>query len=101
MQHASRMMNPAKRGYSACKRKALAVVFALRKFRVYLLSNHPFELITDHRLLEDAFEKKDLHRRLARWLDSLAEYDYVSCYRPGKMKGSAYGLSRLEIDVVP
>lgn len=66
-------MNAAERNYSACEREALAVIFPLRKFRVHLLSNIPFTLITDHQALRYAFQKNDVHGRLARWLDFLAE----------------------------
>ena len=59
-------MSVAERKYSACEREALAVVFALRKFRVYLLSDVPFVVVTDHHALNYAFKKKDIHGRLAR-----------------------------------
>ena len=96
IQYASRTLTPAERNYSACEREALAVVFALKKFRVYLLSDIPFTVITDHRALQYAFQKQDIHGRLARWLDFLAEYDYKIQYRPGKVNAAADFLSRLD-----
>lgn len=71
---ASRTMTAAERKYSACEREALAVIFPLKNFRVYLLSSLPFKLLTDHKALKYAFQKDDVHRRLARWLAFLAEY---------------------------
>ena len=94
LQFASRTMNAAERNYSACEREALAVIFALKKFRVYLLSDETFTLITDHQALRYAFKKKDVHGRLARWLDLLAEYRFNIEYRPGKENGAADFLSR-------
>ena len=66
VQYASRTMTPAERNYSACEREALAVVFALKNFRVYLLSSKHVSLITDHQALQYAFQKKDVHGRLTR-----------------------------------
>ena len=48
VQYAGRTMNKTERGYSACEREALAVIFALKKFGVFLLSTQRFLLITDH-----------------------------------------------------
>lgn len=98
IQYASRTLNDAERNYSACEREALAVIFALRKFRIYLLSSQPFELITDHQALRYAFMKKDVHGRLARWLDFLAEYDFHVVYRPGTANGAADFLSRQALE---
>lgn len=91
---ASRSLNSAERNYFACEREALVVIFAIRKFRVYLLSDIPFDLVTDHQSLRYAFEKKDVHSRLARWLDFLAEYDYNMKYKPGSTNSAADFLPR-------
>lgn len=72
-QFASWTMNLAAKNYSTCERGALGVVFALRQFRVYLLSSKPFKVVTDHQALSYVFRKNDIHGRLARWLDFLAE----------------------------
>lgn len=52
IQFGSRTMNAPERSYSACEREALAVVFGLKKFRVYLLSSEPLTLVTDHEALQ-------------------------------------------------
>ena len=97
VQYASRTMTDAERNYSTSEREALAVIFALKKFRVYLLSSIPFKIVTDHQALRYSFQKKDIHGRLARWLDFLAEYDFLIEYRPGKNNGSADFLSRISL----
>ena len=66
IQYASRTMNKSERKYSACEREALAVIFALKKFRVYLLSSTPLKLVPNHRALTYASRQKDIHGRLAR-----------------------------------
>ena len=73
IQYASRTMTAPERNYSACEREALAVIIALKNFRVYLLSSIPFTLITDHLALRYTFQKKDVLGRLARWMAFLAE----------------------------
>lgn len=66
IQYASRTMTHAERNYSACEREAPAVVFALSKFQVCMLSTEPLCFSTDHQALKAAFLKKDIHGRLAR-----------------------------------
>ena len=98
IQYASGTLCQADREYSAWERETLAVIFALKKFGVYLLSSDPFTLVTDHPSLQYAFKKKDIHGRLARWLDFLAEYDFKVTYRPGVRNGAADFLSRITHD---
>lgn len=43
--------------------------------------------------------RKDILLRLVRWLYFIVEYDCVISYRPGRMNGSADGLSKLAIEV--
>jgi len=101
VQFTSRTMTPTERNYSACDRETLAVIFGLRQYRVYLLSTEPFTLITDHKALKNTFKKKDVHGRLARWLDFLAEYEYVVQHRPGKDNIPPDFLSRIDNGPAP
>ena len=94
IQFASRSLEKAERNYAVCEHEASAVIFALKKFRVYLLGGKPFRLITDHQALQYAFKKKDVHGRLARWLDLLAEYEFEVEYLRGSENGAADYLSR-------
>lgn len=78
-------MMATKRSYISCERDALEVIFALRKFSVYLLLTVQFTLIKDHDALRYAFHMKDIHCRLARSMDFLAEF-YLTIKQ---MKGKA------------
>ena len=51
-------MNKSERKYSACEREALLAIFALKKFRSYLLSSTPLKLGTSHQALSYNFRKK-------------------------------------------
>lgn len=95
IQFSSRTMTRAERGYSACEKEALAVIFALRKFRVYLLSSDPFTVYSDQQALKAAFSRIDIHGRLARWLDFLAEYDFEVRFWKGSSNPAADFLSRI------
>ncbi len=53
----------------------MAVVFAFKKFRQFLLLNK-VTLHTDHQALQHTFNNKDPHGRVARWLCFLADYDF-------------------------
>lgn len=97
-EYASRKMNISERNYSTCEREALAVVFALIKYIVYLLSSKQFTLITDHQALRYAFQRKDVHGRLARWLDFLFEYEFRVEFCKGASKKVADYLSRFNLE---
>lgn len=84
IQYAGSTMTKVERNYEACEREALAVVFVIRYFRVYMLSTEPFTLISDHKSLKDGLKKKDLHRQLAKWLGFFSEYKFTVHYKPGK-----------------
>ena len=81
--YASRALSAAESIYSAFDRKALSVIFALKKFRHYLTSNR-CKLYTDHQALKYVFNMKDPHGRIARWFTLLAEYDFEIFYRAGR-----------------
>lgn len=70
--YAIRTLNQAKKRYSTCEREALAVIFALKRFRLYLWSGNPFDLVTNHQRLPYAFAKRDFHGCLPLWINHLA-----------------------------
>ena len=56
--YASRTLNDAEKNYSTFEREALAIVFALKKFRHYLLCQK-FKLYTDHQALKYVINMRD------------------------------------------
>ena len=74
MYYASRTLNSAQMNYSTTEKELLAVVFALDKFRAYLISS-PITIFTDHAALKYLLSKKDAKARLIRWILLLQEFD--------------------------
>ena len=88
----SRLLNPAERNYSTTDRECLAVIAAIKKFRVYVLGA-PLEIRTDHSAVRQLLNKVDATGRYARWVCIMSEFDFTLRYRPGPKHGNADGLS--------
>ena len=65
--YSRRKLNKAKRIYSTTEREPLGMVFALQKYRQYLLAN-PFIFYTDHQALKYLIIKPLHHGKICRWL---------------------------------
>ncbi|KRX51409.1 Retrovirus-related Pol polyprotein from transposon, partial [Trichinella sp. T6] len=94
---ASRSLRKSERNYSAIEKECLAIIFALKTFRHYLLGRS-FTILSDHAPLQWLAAQK-MDGRLARWALSLQEYDYDIKYRPGSSNGNAYALSRSTVNL--
>ena len=81
MQYVSRCLNDAEQNYSTLEGESLAVIFSLKKFRPYLLSDK-FTLFTDHQARRYVFNNRDSHERIARWMCLLAEWGLEIQYGP-------------------
>lgn len=92
----SKKTTPAERKYHSYYLEVLAIVAAIKKFRVYLLGIH-FKIVTDCSALTMTLQKKDLPPRVARWALLLEEYDYKIEHRPGTRMRHADALSRYPI----
>lgn len=66
VQYASRTMTESENRYATWERQALGNMFALKKFRVYILSSIKFKPLTNHEALKHAFRKKDVHGMLGK-----------------------------------
>jgi len=89
---------PAEAKYSSYELEVLAIVKALKKFRVYLLGI-AFTIVTDCRAFTLTMSKKDLCVRVARWALLLEEFDYRIEHRPGKYMAHVDALSRNPLPV--
>ncbi|XP_063952108.1 uncharacterized protein K02A2.6-like [Lytechinus pictus] len=96
---ASRALTKAERNYPQIEREALAIVFALRRFHMYIFSRK-FTLVTDNKPLTAIFGPyKSLPalaaERMQRWAMYLAGFDYDIRYRTSQANANADCFSRL------
>jgi hypothetical protein len=94
--YASRTLNQAELKYATVEKELLAIVWACKHFRPYLLGRK-FMIITDHKGLTWIFKIKDTSSRLMRWKLLLEEYEYEVQYRAGERNCNADSLSRYPI----
>ncbi|KAF1326791.1 reverse transcriptase, partial [Globisporangium splendens] len=68
-----RKMKAAELNYPVQEQELLAIMHALRVWRIYLVDK-PFMVETDHKSLETILTQKTTNRRIARWFNELAEF---------------------------
>ena len=92
---ARRKLSLAERNYTTTEREGLAMVYALQKFRHYLLGSH-FKMFTDHSALNYLVNKPVLGGKICRWLLFFQEYDFEIILKTGRLDVGPNHLSRLE-----
>ena len=80
---ASKKLSAAEKNYTAAERETLAVVYALKCWRIYLFRH--FELYTDNMAVVHLRTKPHLSKREARWVECLADYDFTVYHHPGRV----------------
>jgi transposase InsO family protein len=95
----SRKTNDAQRKYHSYELEVLAVIEAIKRFRVYLLGIK-FTIVTDCAAFTMTMNKKDLSTRVARWALLLEEFNYSIIHRPGMQMKHCDALSRNPIAMI-
>ena len=91
----SRKMTGPELNYDIHNKELLAVVEALREWRVYLEgTKYPVQIYTDHKNLLYWTSTKQLNRRQVRWAETLASYSFKINHVRGTENGRADALSR-------
>lgn len=94
----SRQTSPEETKFTSYDLETLAVVCSLQRFRVYLIGI-PFTIVTDCNSLRATFEKRDTLPRVARWWNTMQEFDFQIIYKPGTAMAHVDALSRNPIPV--
>ena len=89
----SKMLSKEERNYCTTRKELLSVVKAVCHFRNYLYGRE-FTVRTDHASLTWLTKRTVPSGQVARWLETLSEFDYTIEYRPGRTHNNADGLSR-------
>ena len=89
----SRQLRCAEKRYSATELEALAVVAAVDYFLPYLYGRS-FQVITDHKALEQLMISKGLNRKLRGFMLKLQGHQLTIKYREGRSNSKSDGMSR-------
>ncbi|MBW0552225.1 hypothetical protein O181_091940, partial [Austropuccinia psidii MF-1] len=82
----SRRLIPAELNYEIHDKELLGIVWALKRWRDFLLSlSPPFEVLTDHSSLQYFISSKVLTCCQAHWAEFLSEMHFSITYCPGRL----------------
>ena len=91
-----RALNPSEKNFSVTERELLAIIYAFKKWRCYLLSSKKESVVmTDHLPLCHLDKLSNCQGRLQRWLWDLSEIPHTLKYIPGRLNKLADSLSSL------
>ncbi len=89
----SRVLSRPERRYCVTRKELLAAVKAIRHFYPYLYGKK-FLLRTDHSALRWLLSFRHPEGQIARWIESLQQFEFSVEHRPGSKHGNADALSR-------
>ncbi len=98
--YAGKSLSKAQQNWDTRDKELLAVVEGIKYYHVYLTSDKPFTVYTDHRSLQYLLNLKPTSGRLARWLNLIQGYNYRIAYKEGKTNTNADALSRIDHQTV-
>jgi hypothetical protein len=91
---ASRKLSDLEQNYNMTEREGPTMVYALQKFKHYLLGKK-INMFTYHSALKYLVNKPMLGGRICRWLLLFQEFDFEVIVKPGKLNAGPNHLSRV------
>lgn len=91
----SRKLFDANKNYKTMEREGIVMIYALQKFRNYLLGSH-FKFFTNHSILKYQVNKPVLGGRIFRWFLLCQEFEFQVIVKLGKYNVGPDHLSRLQ-----
>jgi hypothetical protein len=91
---ARRKLLESEKNYNSTEREGLDMVYALYKFRNYLLGKY-FKMFTNHSTLKYLVNNPVLGGRICRWLILFQEFEFEVIVKPGKLNAGPDHLSRI------
>lgn len=95
----SQRTTPVEAKYHSFELECLAVVNAIKRFRVYL-EGIRFKIITDCDSFRLTLSKQNVNPRISRWALYLQDFDYEIQHRPGTRMSHVDALSRCQSVIV-
>jgi hypothetical protein len=92
----SRSLSAPEKNYAVHELEALAIIYCFKKWRCYLEGSQTV-VKTDHKSLKHLLTQPQLSRRMARWVEYLAQFNFEIEYLAGKENVVADALSRLAV----
>ncbi|MCO5557895.1 hypothetical protein L7F22_011467 [Adiantum nelumboides] len=92
--YSSKQLNSAEKNYTTTEREGLGMIYAVKKFRHYLLSNK-FVFFVDHQALLYLVNKPCSTGRIVKWFIILLEFDFTVVVKKEITHQRADHLSRL------
>eukprot|EP01018_Ginkgo_biloba_P010409 Gb_25094 [translate_table: standard] len=96
MYFAGRMLNESELKYGAVEKEIMALIYASKKLRHYLLPKL-FTVFSNYNPLRYLLSKPDIKGLTGRWILLLQEYDFEVITRPRTGLRVAQGLTRTEL----
>ena len=91
--YSSRCLNVHEKNYGIPELEALAIIWAVKKNRHYLLGRH-FKIVTDHHSLCSLKKMRDQKGKQGCWMLEMAEHQYDIVHKSGILHVDADALSR-------
>jgi len=96
VEYMSRKTTDAEEKYPSYELEVLAIVQALKKWRIYLLGRK-IKIVTDCNAFAMTMRKNDVPVKVSRWAMFLQDFEYIIEHRPGTKMKHVDALSRVHI----